>query len=1574
MAGSDAILVGGEWISEHYFTTDAASQSFQARVAARRKAWEEAKETGTTRTRFVASRGWLLDTLAGLGGAASEDSALVADSGGVLPELYERIRHVLGYADGIGLATERSGPVLRVSAAGMTDRAPLAIVEGAAVTGVEGLLQKDLPTLVEPYVLEDGTELTSVSRALSALFVGADAPQYALVLAGRILLVAERARWAEGRYLAVDLQVVCERNDDKRGGEVDRALTCCCEESLAPTAEGSIWWTEVLEESIKHTVGVSKDLREGVRLSIEIIANEVVRRRAARGLKPLPAEQAQPLAIQSLRFLYRILFLLYAEASPQFGVLPVGSAAYERGYGLDRLRDLTLVELAGPAARAGTHLYDSLDTLFRLVDRSPDAAAAAGVAPEGLEFRSLRADLFRPAAVAHIGEVKLGNAELQKVLGHLLLSKETRGKDRGFISYAELGINQLGAVYEGLMSYTGFFATEDLYEVAKGGDSAKGSWVVPTHRADDLDPADFVRTRNAETGEAEPVLHRRGTFVFRLAGRERQQSASYYTPEVLTRFVVSQALAELLDQDGTVTPAQDLLSLTICEPALGSGAFAIEAVRQLAAEYLTRRQKELDERIDPEEYPRRLQEVKASIALHQVYGVDLNATAVELAEISLWLDTMVEGLDAPWFGLHLRRGNSLIGARRAVFTREAVAKKTWHTAMPTEWPLRALALGEAAADGFVHHFLLPAAGWGSAVDAKEAKDLAPAALARLKEWRRSVLVRPTPKNKTERRRDVEARDRARVDALVDLGRRVETLWGLALRRLQVAEQEIRRAIPVWGSEPAAATGAVQREQIEAALADPTGAYRRLRRVMDAWCALWFWPLTDALTTRQVDGTAVRVDPPSLDQWIDALQMLLGRHHGKSKAAPGQLGLAAATDWDALADAEAAGLAFASVSTVDAALAKHPWLRTCELIAAQQGFFHWPLDFAPVFARGGFDLQLGNPPWVRPRSDVDALLAEADPWWALAVKPSESLRAVKRGETLAVAGTGDFVCDGTAEVAATAAFLGDAQHYPHLAGLQPDLYRCFMERTWHHMSSTGAVGLIHLESHFTDEKAGPLRAATYQRLRRHWQFINELQLFEIQDQKTYGVNISGRPRDVGFLNAVSLYHPDSLERSLAHDGSGAEPGIKDGDTWDLRPHAGRITRVTTDTLQTWHDALESPDVPLLHARMVYAVNRSTASVLDKLARAPRMGQLGLRFSSGWHEKNDRTKGYFETAWGAPDSWDDVILQGPHLFVATPLYKTPNKTMLHHLDWTATDFEALPPDAIPVTAYKPMGDRYAYDCAYTDWGDEDTPIPARDHYRLAWRRMAANTGERTLIPAIIPPGVAHIDGVFSAGIPHETPAVLVGLAAFMSSLVLDAAIRVSPKGDIRAGSIVRLPFIGAHDLTSELLMRSLRLNALTAAYADLWSSAFDESFRVVRWTRKDDFNLGPALGAVNPSWDRHSPLRVAAQRRQALVEIDALVALMLGLTADELCTIYRTQFAVLHGYDRRTYVYDTNGRLVPGEVVKAWRARGDRITVEERTATNAAGNTYTYEPPFETLDREADMRTAYAHFERLLRERS
>jgi hypothetical protein len=625
------------------------------------------------------------------------------------------------------------------------------------------------------------------------------------------VLVAERTRWAEGRYLAIDVQLVADRNEVKRGGEIDSALAAVHSDSFLPEADGSVWWSLTLEDSIKHTVGVSKELRKGIRLSIEDIANEVVRRRAATGLEPLSDDQAQPLAIQSLRFLYRILFLLFAEASPELEVLPISAADYDKGYSLDRLRELVQVKVESPKSKNGTHFYDSLAVLFRLVDLG-HAPPESHKEHDALTFNALRADLFATTATSHIDEVGLGNEALQRVLDRLLLSEQKNNRQRGFISYAELGINQLGAVYEGLMSYTGFFASEPLYEVAPNGDSSKGSWVVPVARIDAeaasgetwIEPH-FVRREDEITQASAPVKYDRGEFVFRLAGRERQQSASYYTPEVLTRFTVSQALEELLDQGGVVTSAEAVLAITVCEPALGSGAFAIEAVRQLAETYLARRQNELGVRVDPEEYTRELQRVKAYIALHQVYGVDLNGTAVELAEISLWLDTMAPGLDAPWFGLHLRRGNSLIGSRRAVYSPTQVADKTWLKAVP-----RDVALSDAAGIGVgIHHFLLPADGWGATSEAKESKELASESVAALKSWRRLITGKPTKKQ---------------IDDLASLSRRVEALWDLSRRRLEIADLEVRRAIPVWGRDVESA-GAVTREQIGVSLANENGAYR-----------------------------------------------------------------------------------------------------------------------------------------------------------------------------------------------------------------------------------------------------------------------------------------------------------------------------------------------------------------------------------------------------------------------------------------------------------------------------------------------------------------------------------------------------------------------------------------------------------------------------------------------------------------------------------------------------------------------------------------------------------------------------
>lgn len=1539
MAVSDAFVVVGEWLSEHYFTSDATKESFRAKVLARRKEWEE--QASSPRERFTAARGDLERRF----GALSEAAGEAADQQAAADAVYDDVLTVLGYRTGeFSLAV--TGPVTRVSSAGIEGRAPLAILRARPVDALEDAVAKGDSqdahgTLAVPFVDEAGTEHHSAARALSALFLDPAGPDFALLLAGRWAVVAERARWAEGRYLAVDLQTVAERNDAARGGEIDRALTILETGSLAPDADGAVWWAGVLEESVRHTVGVSEDLREGVRRSIEIIANDVVARRADAGLPPLPGGQAQPLAVQSLRYLYRILFLLYAEASSELGVLPSGAAEYDAGYSVDRLRELTLAELATEQARRGTHLHESLAVLSRLVDAgprpwTPEQEDATG----GLKFHPLRADLFAPEATVLIEEVKLSNAALQQVLRHLLLSKERKGRDRGFISYAELGINQLGAVYEGLMSYTGFFAEDELFEVAPGGDASKGSWVVPVDRADHLDRKDFVEEEDPVTHERRPVRHRKGTFVYRLSGRERQQSASYYTPEVLTRFTVQQALEELLDQDGTTTSAEEILHLTVCEPALGSGAFAIEAVDQLARQYLTRRQAELGRSIDPEDFPHELQKVKAHIALHQVYGVDLNATAVELAEVSLWLSTMAPGLQAPWFGLRLRRGNSLIGARRSVYSGAALRKdRAWMKAVPQDRPLAQID-DDAGTSGSVFHFLLPSEGWGAGVEApKQVRDLVPDEVKALKAWRASM------------RRKLSAKQVKELEALTQ---RAEKLWALALRRLTIAEQQSGRDLDLWGRETPAARGAVTREQIEASLADPNGAYRRLRRVMDAWCALWFWPLTET-----------EVAPPSMEQWIDALQMLLGVESRKKTANAGTESLVDVATWAELDDYELWDRAGTNAVPVAVALEKHPWLAVCERVSQTQGFFHWDLDFAAVFARGGFDLQVGNPPWVRPNVEVEGLLAEGDPWWRLARRPTVAQKRERQPQTLAREGVQDLVVSATVDTVATATMLSSVPDYPYFEG-RPDLYRAFMSQVWRHASWRGVSALIHPESHFTDDRTQTLRRESYRRLRRHWQFNNSLTLFEVDSHVTYGVHVYGVGGSVGFLHAAILYHPETVVRSLVHDGSGEEPGVKHAGHWDLRPHAGRIQFVDENELSLWRDVTDPDAVDHSSTRMLYTINAATSRVLRRTSAGERIGSIPLSFSTGWNETIDREKGRFEVNWG-PASWQNAILQGPHIHVGTPLYKVPNESMRSNGDWTLLDHEALHEDALPVTSYKPAGDRVTYDEQYARWGEE-REHSARDFFRVAWRAMAANTGERTLIPALIPPGAAHINGVFSFG-DTVNNARLVAVAGVMSTLLSDFSVRAAPKSGVYPSAVNRLPMVPLdHPLVPSLILRTLQLNCLTDAYADLWNECWDPAFA-------EDKPILPrhARTAVVPDWTAEVPLRRAEDRRNAQAEIDALVALMLGVDVEDLCTVYRTTFAVLHGYDQDKYTFDAKGRLVPTEVLSVWKKKGERMTQEERTAVHpGSGVAYEYELPFATRDREEDFRTAYAEFERRLKE--
>lgn len=1567
----DSISNVNDYLSEHWL-----AEVFPSKLKELGKVWKERadQEKATPIKGLIGVSGSYLRTLGDLPDPTHPDYVTV------VAEAHESLLRAVGFeASETVLETFQGETPISVPLIarfpGAADTDALHILQAVPTADADSLFSDDAELLhpLQLTVTSEKTErLASVSKAITQLFVSDHAPRYLLVIAGSTVLLTDAARWSEGRYLAFDVATALDRRDEKAAGELAHHAGLWSADVLLPNDDGKATLDAFTEDSEKHAVGVSEDLREGLRISIEKIANEVLAQRRAAGLpvEGIP-ELPKDLTIQSLRFLYRILFLLFAEARPELGILPVGAPEYGSGYGLDRLREIIQVPLTGRSAD-GHHLHESLDLLFRLVNDGYGTDSEDG---DGLVFEAMRSDLFDRSRTPLIDETRISNRVLQEVLTLLLLSKPSKNKNkqRGYISYAQLGINQLGAVYEGLMSYSGLIADVDMVEVAKDGNADKGSWLVPSTKSGDYAAEDIVWREDRLTGRKDIVRHAKGSFVFRLSGRDRQRSASYYTPEVLTKTVVKHALAELITHE---TTAADILEYRICEPALGSGAFLNEAINQLAAEYLVRRQNELGERIEPEQYTTELQKVKAHLALHRAYGVDLNATAVELAEVSLWLNVMHRGLQAPWFGLHLRRGNSLIGARRATydFTSLGKAKKSWLTTPPVDRPLSEGPIG----DGEIHHFLLPASGWAAVSDAKQAKELMPEAADALKKWRKEVTKKP---------------DKRQLDRLRALSRRVERLWGLTLRRLAISEREISRQISVWGVDLPAVEAAVPREQVESELLDPEGPYMRLRLAMDTWCAMWFWPLTGSAEDSDSDDDN-HPGPPSLEEWIVTLEGLLG-FDGVRKSHEAQAMFHETVDsFGQLAEMDDLERDFYGMRPVWKLVSKHQWLGTARDIAEEQGFLHWELDFAQIFQRGGFDLQVGNPPWVRPVWKDDIALAEHDPYFLLQEKIPERTFKARRSVVLEVESAKDRYLGDLNSWAGTAEHLGSAVEHPVLAGIQTNLYTNFMERVWRNAGSRGVTALIHPESHFTDPKAGALRAATYARLRRHWQFGNNLLLFpEIDNNIVFGVSVYGSERAPLFLNMVTLQEPAMVEGSLNHDGAGEIPGTQfPWGGWDLRPHLSRVTRIDGEILGDLALLFDPPGTPARRARLVRPVTREHVEILQVFAHQPtRLADVGYRWSSLWHEKGAKEDGLIEWRSHVPENWGEGVLQGPNFTVANPLVRQPNNPCKSNKDWSAIDLEALSDTFIPRTNYQRACERRDYDAAVPCWDRS----PAVDYWRIAWRSMTQPGLERSLHAALIPPGAAHVDTVHTCTVstcaaPAHTGSNLsvraedsrntALVAGLWASLPFDYLVKISGMSHVHAELIDRFPAPIDHPAWPYLLLRTLRLNCLTRDYAPLWEGLHQEAFATDTWTPA--FDASSDLGVAEQRWTMATPLRTEFERRAALVEIDAVAALMLGLTADHLAVMFRAQFPVLRKYEYEMY-FDVNGR----KIAKDHHAQGVKQQKDDYKLLQAylegedCGDLldrYTPFPPDENHDepwffkpnREAEMRTAYAEFERRL----
>jgi hypothetical protein len=338
------------------------------------------------------------------------------------------------------------------------------------------------------------------------------------------------------------------------------------------------------------------------------------------------------------------------------------------------------------------------------------------------------------------------------------------------------------------------------------------------------------------------------------------------------------------------------------------------------------------------------------------------------------------------------------------------------------------------------------------------------------------------------------------------------------------------------------------------------------------------------------------------------------------------------------------------------------------------------------------------------------------------------------------------------------------------------------------------------------------------------------------------------------------------------------------------------------------------------------------------------------------------------------------------VGSPLYKTPRAVCTEKGHYDCLDLTTLPDDYLPRTNYRPdlPPSEYRARTPRVPWGEKK---PVTEIYGLTGRRMLSQSGERTLITALQPAASAHIHTAITYYLSNEKQ--LLSLAACCSSIPFDFFIKSTGKGDFYESTARVLPLL---DLPLGPTLRTLALNCLTNHYADLWSECWDESFRQQRWAKDDPRLPNSLFSNLTPTWQRDCALRTDYARRQALVEIDVLVAQALGLTLEELITIYRVQFPVMQQYERDTW-YDQHGRIVftaskgltgvgfprKGSGRGANRTTGwediqhetsgvfERTILDDTLPGGPVERTITYEAPWTLCDRVQDYRVVWSFFE-------
>ena len=421
---------------------------------------------------------------------------------------------------------------------------------------------------------------SKINECVSTIFLHPDEdqrPKYIIVFAGNIIYLMEQDKWDRGSFLKFDLEeLFTEVALAANKNYYALFYLLASRETLAKDGE-IVLMDQIDSESFKNAYEVTKDLKEGVISAVKKLADEAIHYKREVLHDDFDETQetfASDVKDDCLSIIYRLLFIFYAEARPEIGILPMDDEAYAKGYSLEILRDLEQTPLKSKASQDSYFFHDSLWALFDLIREGYNEDK-----DEFLSFKVKKIDspLFDDNKFKALKGVKYRNKVWQAIICDLSLSKEQAKKRRGRISYANLGINQLGSVYESLLAYRGFYAEEDYIEVHKK-DDFEETYLVPRSTMDDFEDDEILRDKNGDL-----VLLKKGSFDYRLNGRDRKKSASYYTPEVLTKSTVKYTLMAYKEKlERHEMKAEELLEMKILEPAMGAAAFQNEVINQMA--------------------------------------------------------------------------------------------------------------------------------------------------------------------------------------------------------------------------------------------------------------------------------------------------------------------------------------------------------------------------------------------------------------------------------------------------------------------------------------------------------------------------------------------------------------------------------------------------------------------------------------------------------------------------------------------------------------------------------------------------------------------------------------------------------------------------------------------------------------------------------------------------------------------------------------------------------------------------------------------------------------------------------